>query len=166
MALPDPIPKPNNTQQWTPELWLQRFKEIVTAILGIAIVVFTLILALLAFGVVNGNATLDKEKMAAAKDILLLVLGLTGVVIGYYFGRVPADARAAQAQQQANTATSQAEQISAQAQSVADEIDKAIDTASRGAGDGGVARGGITTTGINADELRRLRDRLRNVKTR
>jgi hypothetical protein len=87
------------------------------------------------------------------------MLGLAGVVVGYYFGRVPADARVAQAQQQANAATTQTKEISARAQSVADEIDEALDAAG-----GGVTRGG--TTGISADELRRLRDKLRQVGTR
>ena len=36
--------------------------------------------------------------MEDAKDILLLLIGLAGVVIDYYFGRVPADARTTQAQ--------------------------------------------------------------------
>jgi hypothetical protein len=160
------VPDPNNSQQWTPELWLQRFKEIVTAILGIAIVAFTLILAWQAFSVLRTGDTFDEKKMSAAKDILLLLLGLSGVVIGYYFGRVPADARAAQAQQQANEATGQAEQVTAQARSVADDIDRALDTASRGTNEV-TARSGVSVQStLNVDELRGLRDRLRNIATR
>ena len=82
MALPDPNTTPGNTQPWTPELWLQRFKEIVTAILGISIVVFTLILAVQAFGVLNAGTTLDKDRIAAAKDILLLVTCPIAIILG------------------------------------------------------------------------------------
>jgi hypothetical protein len=164
MALPEPQP---TRVIWTPELWLQRFKEIVTAILGISIVIFTLILAWQAFGVLRTGDAFDEKRMSAAKDILLLLLGLSGVVIGYYFGRVPADARAAQAQEQANTAISQAEQISAEVQSVADDIDNLmITTSDAGGGVGGtVARGAApASTGMNTNELRRLRDKLRHIK--
>ncbi len=152
MALPDP---PSNTRQWTPELVIQVIKELVTAVLGLTIVIFTVTMANRTFGLVGRTDT----DLTAAKDLLLLMLGLAGVVVGYYFGRVPADARAAQAQQQANAATTQAEQVSAQAKSVADEIDKALDAAG-----GGVTRGGAT--GISAEELRRLRDKLRYTATR
>ena len=40
--------------------------------------------------------------MYDAKDVLLLLLGLAEVVVGCYFGRVPAHARASQAQEQDN----------------------------------------------------------------
>ncbi len=167
MALRNPN---NDKSQWTPELWLQRFKEIVTAILGISIVIFTLILAWQAFGVLRTGDAFDEKRMSAAKDILLLLLGLSGVVIGYYFGRVPADARATQAQEQANTAISQAEQISAEAQSVADDIDNLMNTTSDAVGGvgGTVERGAapVVSTGMNTNEMRRLRDKLRHIKRR
>ncbi len=68
---------------------LQVFKEKVTAIIGIVIVAFTLFFVLLAF---------FGKYAANAKDILLFMEGLVGVVLGYYFGRVPAEARAQQAE--------------------------------------------------------------------
>jgi hypothetical protein len=106
---------------WTPEKKLIAFKEGVTAVIGVILVGFTIHLARKAFGYVG-----DQAKISDAKDILMLMLGLAGVVVGYYFGRVPADARAAQAQEQANTATAQAEQVSAQAQSAADQVDNVL----------------------------------------
>jgi hypothetical protein len=99
---------------WTPEQYVQIFKEIVTASLAFALV---LLMA------TTTNTTLqnvgDKDRMAAAKDILLVLVGLLGVVLGYYFGRVPADARAAEAQRQATAAASNVDQISAKAEDAA-----------------------------------------------
>jgi hypothetical protein len=74
-------------------------KEVVTAVLGLAIVGFTLYMAAAAFSFV-GNS----QSMSDARVLLTLMLGLSGVVLGYYFGRVPADMRAAQAQEQTNDA--------------------------------------------------------------
>jgi hypothetical protein len=84
---------------------LQWFKEVVTAVLGIGIVVYTLVMTGLAFGMVG-----DASRMADAKDLLTFLSGFAGVVVGYYFGRVPADARTAQAQQQIGQAVSEKEQ--------------------------------------------------------
>lgn len=75
-------------------------REIVTAILGIAIVVFTLALTGLAFSMAG-----DGPRMRDAVTVLTLLFGLAGVVVGYYFGRVPAEARAVEAQNRAKTAS-------------------------------------------------------------
>lgn len=143
---------------WTPEQIIQAFKEVVTAILGLVLVVYTLITA--------GNTLTyvgDETRMSDAKDVLLLLLGLAGVVIGYYFGRVPADARATQAQQQANEASAQAEQVSVQAGAAADQVEQMLshlvspaDSATRGVG-------GISEAGNVIEELQQLRDNLRQV---
>jgi hypothetical protein len=84
-------------QQW--------LKEIVTAVLGIGIVAYTLYMTNRAFGMVG-----DTTRMGNAKDLLTYLSGFAGVVVGYYFGRVPADARTAQAQQQIGQAMSDKEQ--------------------------------------------------------
>ena len=70
----------------TVEQGIQLMKEVVTALLGVIIVGFTLVMGWKAFSYVG-----EQQKMSDAKDVLLLMLGLAGVVIGYYFGRVPAD---------------------------------------------------------------------------
>jgi cytochrome c-type biogenesis protein CcmH/NrfG len=80
-------------QQW--------LKEGVTALLGIGIVGYTLYMTYRAFGMVG-----DTTRMGNAKDLLTYLSGFAGVVVGYYFGRVPADARTAQAQQQMGQAMS------------------------------------------------------------
>ena len=43
--------------------------------------------------------------MQDAITVLTLLFGLAGVVVGYYFGRVPAEARAVEAQARANVAS-------------------------------------------------------------
>jgi hypothetical protein len=140
---------------WTPEVLIQAFKEVVTAILGVMVVGYTLYLAWNTFAYVG-----QQQKMTDAKDVLLLMLGLAGVVVGYYFGRVPADARAAQAQEQANAATAQTEQVNAQAQAMANQVEQVMDkitpaaAAARGAG-------AQPLDTLIAPDLQRLRDELR-----
>jgi hypothetical protein len=79
---------------------MQDIREIVTAILGIAIVAFTLALTGLAFSMAG-----EGPRMRDAITVLTLLFGLAGVVVGYYFGRVPAEARAAEAQHRADIAS-------------------------------------------------------------
>ena len=76
-----------------------------TAVLGIGIVAYTLYMTYRALGMVG-----DATQMGNAKDLLTYLSGFAGVVVGYYFGRVPADARTAQAQQQIGQAMSDKEQ--------------------------------------------------------
>ena len=141
---------------WTPEVIIQAFKEVVTAIMGLVVVIFTLWLA----GTALSYAA-DDTKMSNAKDVLLLVLGLAGVVIGYYFGRVPADARAVQATREAGEANAQAQEVAARAATVADQIDDML--ARAGAG-GLVARSSGQQEGaVTVDGLRRVRDTLRSL---
>lgn len=142
--------------RWTPEQIMQFLKEIVSAILGVGLVVYTLITA--------GNILAyvgDEARMADAKDVLLLLLGLAGVVLGYYFGRVPADARAAQAQQQAETATAHAEQVSTQAEAAANQIEAVLDGMPAPAGEGERALESAQRAGPTARQLQQLRDQLR-----
>jgi len=122
--------EPTPPSKWTPEVWIQLFKEGVTALLALILIGFTAYLALKAVGFAG-----DEKKVADSKDILQLMLGLAGVVIGYYFGRVPADARAAQAQEQAANATAKAEQVAAKSEELASQVD-ALPVASDTRGDG------------------------------
>jgi hypothetical protein len=110
-----------------------------------------------------GGITVDQQKMSDAKDILLLMLGLAGVVIGYYFGRVPADARATQAQQQADSAHAHAERVSTEANAMAEQIDHVLE----GAPSGAAARGaGSKSPAAAASDLTHIRDKLREVANR
>jgi hypothetical protein len=81
--------------------WLLVAKEAVTALLAIGIVGYTLVMAERTFSMAG-----DATRMGDAKDILIFLGGFAGVVVGYYFGRIPADARASQAQEQVEQAVS------------------------------------------------------------
>ena len=61
--------------------------------------------------------------MGDAKDLLTIMLGVAGVVLGYYFGRVPSDARVAQATNRADAAVIQREQMKTDAKNLAGEMD-------------------------------------------
>jgi len=89
----------------------------VTAIIGLAIIAYTLYMTTVTLGMVG-----DTNKLPSAKDFLLLFLSLTGVVLGYYFGRIPADARSAQTQQQVMNTTAQNAQVGAKAEQLAQQI--------------------------------------------
>jgi hypothetical protein len=84
---------------------LQWLKEGVTALLGVGIVGYTLYMTYRAFGMAG-----DPTRMGDAKDLLAYLSSFAGLVVGYYFGRVPADARTVQAQQQIGQAVSEMEQ--------------------------------------------------------
>lgn len=144
---------------WTPELSIQRFKEIVTAILGLLILACTLYMAILTFGYAG-----DQTKITDAKDILQVLLAVAGVVVGYYFGRIPADARATQAQEQANAATAQTEEVNAQAQVITDKVEQLRDKIKPAVG----ADRSIVAEPIDndiADDLQNIRDNLRALIT-
>lgn len=150
-------PSPANDRRWTSEQWIQLIKEIVTALVGLAVVLYTLYIAGQTFVFVG-----DEKKIADAKDVLLLLLGLAGVVVGYYFGRVPADARTAQAQQQADASNARAEQVSAQAEAAADQLDAMLDGGPAPSG-AGARRALAADEAAPPEELRRLRDALRGI---
>lgn len=154
--------------RWTPELLLQAFKEVVTAVLGFIVVWNTLVLAgQLSTYARTASGALDQQRIGALKDVLLIVMGLAGVIIGYYFGRVPADARAAQAQVRADEATEHAETVSAGARAVADQIDRVMGAAAAGAvGPVPEAAAGAPAAAEAMRELAGLSDQLRTVATR
>jgi hypothetical protein len=69
-------------------------KEAVTALLGLLVIASTLLAADRTLGMAG-----DEDRMRDGMAVVTLLVGLAGVVIGYYFGRIPSDARAAQAQE-------------------------------------------------------------------
>jgi len=77
---------------WITEINIQFFKEVITAIIGLAIIAFTLWFLLKVFGVIGVPTEIEE-----AKNLLTMMMGLAGVVVGYYFGRAPADAQATNA---------------------------------------------------------------------
>jgi multisubunit Na+/H+ antiporter MnhB subunit len=67
---------------------MQGLKEWVTALLAFLLIASTMVLTYLTFGMVG-----KEGQMKDAMGVLSLLFGLAGVVVGYYFGRVPGDAR-------------------------------------------------------------------------
>ena len=105
--------------QWTPELIIQLVKEFVCAALGTFLIVYTVLMANNAFGMVG-----DTSRLSNAKDLLLLLISLSGVVLGYYFGRTPAEARTSQAMKQATIATAQAYELGNSVEEVSVELNR------------------------------------------
>jgi hypothetical protein len=111
---------------------MQFFKEVITALLALVIIGVTAALAVRSFDMAGNTG-----KMGDAKDLLTLMLGVAGVVVGYYFGRVPGDARAAQAASRAEAAVGQREQMKAKARIIADNMDDAMTGSTQGAAGNG-----------------------------
>jgi hypothetical protein len=135
-------------RQWTPELQMQLLKEIVTALLAFLIVIYTLVIVWHSFTYVG-----DTTKAGDAKDLLTIMSGLAGVVVGYYFGRVSADARASQASAKADGALSQNAHLKAKAQSISTGLNHVIDNSAP-------AMTGDPKAAASLDQLRSLRDEL------
>lgn len=72
-------------------------KEIVAAALGVLVVVSTLYLLLRSF-------TLSPPDLSLAQAVFSILGGWGGVVLGYYFGRLPAERRATRAESAAEEA--------------------------------------------------------------
>jgi hypothetical protein len=82
-------------------------KEGVTSFLALSIACISLYMLVSTF---HHAADPDAKSFAAYKDILLYGLSLFGTVLGYYFGRVPAELHAQQATAAANAAQGQLKQ--------------------------------------------------------
>jgi hypothetical protein len=77
-------------------VWQQRTamtKELATGALAVVIVLTTLGIAVAGVFWVHGAEGRD-----AARDTLVFLNGLVGVVVGYYFGRIPGESRADRAE--------------------------------------------------------------------
>jgi hypothetical protein len=119
---------------WTPELRMQRFKERVTAVLAFLLVVSTMVLTYRTFGMAG-----EEGQMKDAMGVLSLLFGLAGVVVGYYFGRVPGDARAVEAHQttqmamdtmsRMSGASSSANQMAEKTRQIGADLDAAMNSA-------------------------------------
>ncbi len=119
-------------------------KEIVTGCLGVMIVLVTLLVALIAI-LFAGNA----NTQSAAKDVLLVLTGLVGVVLGYYFGRVPGEVRADKAESEAKTTRSALDRTVTEVRGLLE--DQGVD----------VERGGAGEVTLTPAQVERLRDLVR-----
>lgn len=111
---------------------LRHFREYVAAGIAIVIIVGTIVMMVLALGYVDSS-----DQFARAKDLLLIINPLLGVVIGYYFNKVSTEARAESAEATAQSAALSAQQATearnaaeAKAQAAKTEAEEAMSTLS------------------------------------
>jgi hypothetical protein len=117
-------PEQSSSTGGKPERKMLDMQEIVPAALAIAIVAFTLAMAGIAFSMVGEGA-----RMRDAITVLTLLFGLAGVVVGYYFGRVPAEKRANTATDAMDLAIQQRTGIINQADEVHNDMQRGMDKA-------------------------------------
>lgn len=155
---PAPVPTPAAA---TPTLGdrVQIFRELVTSVISIAILCVSvwMMVNTYRFGsqeMVSQNS--DAKQNAAEvkamsdafgrqKDLLLYALALLGTVTGYYLGRVPAELRAQQAQQTANTSQSQLANTQVQLGSATTAATQAATNLTRATATLGSVRATLTT---------------------
>jgi hypothetical protein len=121
-------------------------KEIVTGMMGVAIIIVTLLVAIITI-----FSASNAETHAAAKDVLLFLNGLVGVVLGYYFGRVPGEVRAEKAEGEAKEARSDLDRTVSEVRGILEESTTA---AERSGGNGEVS--------LTAAQVEHLRQILRD----
>src|SRR5205807_3082137 len=117
-------PNPAQSKRESTDSWERKIaigKELITGMMGVAIITVTLIVVFIAIFSVNNTGT-----YAAAKDVLLYLNGLVGVVLGYYFGRVPGDMRAEKAASDARDAQGKLDSTVSQVRTVL-EANEAFD---------------------------------------
>lgn len=93
-------------------------KEWVAALLSFAIVGFTLYFLYTMFG----TPEVKNEQWERQSAMLQIAVSFAGAVIGYYFGRLPAEKAAAAAQQSANQASVKEGRIRAQVAEVRRQV--------------------------------------------
>lgn len=128
---------------------IQLFKERITAFLAVLVVGCTMGIAVYVISKM-GDANFNH-----AKDILILLLGPFGTALGYYFGRLPGDALAAQAQQSAAEALHEAGKSQAKADQISDQAVKVVDAAEAVMGETARSRG-IADAGLMPSKTQRL----------
>ncbi len=119
-----------------PVTTMSRFRERVAALIALLVILAALAMMGLAFRYIG-----DDDRFARAKDLLLIINPVLGVVIGYYFNKVSTEARAEGAESAARSAL-------ADARRAAESRDRAEDRA-RG------ARAEVEETGRRLDDLSR-----------
>ncbi len=79
--------------QVTDEITERKFKERITAFIGVSVILAYGIVAILAaYAAIIGTA--NDQSFQQLKDLLTFLSGLVGTVVGYYFGRVGVEKRA------------------------------------------------------------------------
>lgn len=79
------------------------FRERVAALIAILVIVVALAMTAFTFHYIG-----DSERFGQAKDLLLIINPVLGVVVGYYFNKVSTEARAETAERTARSASTDA----------------------------------------------------------
>jgi hypothetical protein len=121
-----------------PDPAMSRFRERVAALIAVLVIFAAIAMLVIAFLYIG-----DSEKFARAKDLLLIINPVLGVVIGYYFNKVSTEARAESAESTARSATvdarraaesrDEAEELARAARAEAQESRSRLDDLSRAA---------------------------------
>lgn len=98
--------------------WMAATREITTTVIALTILGISVYMMLSTF-----SAASDFSQM---KDVLLYALPILGTVMGYYFGRVPAERRAEASDQRAGAAQITAQNATAQATEVQNRTDQKL----------------------------------------
>jgi hypothetical protein len=104
------MPEKTSEKLATNDVFMRRFREAIAALISVIIIAGTISLMVIALGYVNSPDLDPSEKFARAKDLLLFINPLLGVVVGYYFNKVTSEARAETAETAAQTALDSAQQ--------------------------------------------------------
>lgn len=132
-APPSPPAKPG---------WAAGLRELMTALIAAVIVLVSGWMLVVTFqdaGAVSGldppqleaRKPLLEQAFAQRKDVMLYALSLLGTVLGYYFGRVPAERRAEKAEEARGEAQASANQAVGRAAAVESKMEDAKATAVR-----------------------------------
>lgn len=133
-------------------------REIVTGILAIAIVAFTLAMAGLAFSMAG-----EETRMRDAMPVLTLLFGLSGVVVGYYFGRVPAEKRADTATDAMDDAMQEKTRIIKQADKIHNDMQRGMDKA--GLEPSTLQDPSLTKDDVTAEQFEQIKKLLMQIQT-
>ena len=99
--------------------WTVGLREIMASAIEALVVTLSCLMLWRVF-VLGGEANADVDAYSRQKDVMLYGLTLLGTVLGYYFGRVPAERRA----EHAEAAAGDAHAAAASAASIADEAQR------------------------------------------
>jgi type II secretory pathway component PulM len=91
--------------------WRSGLRELVAGALAASVAGVTLFMLVRVFR--SAGEPLSPEAYARQKDLMLYGLALLGTVMGYYFGRIPAERRAEHAEAAAEEARAQAAETAA-----------------------------------------------------
>jgi hypothetical protein len=144
-AVEKPRPLPETTQ--SPPQPGERsalYREIITSIVGALIVVTTMVVVLLSVFFPGGS-----DNQESARNALSFLYSMLGVVLGYYFGRAPGDAHAAQAASEAKAASRQSQEMAHEVRSI---LEGASPADSRRGGDSQ----SLNLSPLQLERLRRL----------